>query len=320
MTGPTPAEMFANRLRKRWRTQKSWAARAGVSCLRVYDRDIPEVPLTVDRYEDAAVVSDRRKFDDELADQAWLPAMLAAVATELAIAPSEIFVKQRRPQGHREAGQQYERVAEQGAWRNVREGGHHFWVNLSDYLDTGLFLDHRRTRARVGAEAAGRRMLNLFSYTGAFTVYAARGGAVSSTSVDMSRTYLDWAGRNWAANGLDDQLHRRVQADTRAFLADARAQRTRWDLAVVDPPTFSNSARMDYTWDVQRDHAALLADVVAVMAPGGVVWFSTNRDRFTFDGSTLPAGATVADVTRDTLPEDMRQRAHHAFRIALPGR
>ena len=119
MTGPTPAEMFANRLRKRWRTQKSWAARAGVSCLRVYDRDIPEVPLTVDRYEDAAVVSDRRKFDDELADQAWLPAMLAAVATELAIAPSEIFVKQRRPQGHREAGQQYERVAEQGAWRTT---------------------------------------------------------------------------------------------------------------------------------------------------------------------------------------------------------
>jgi 23S rRNA G2069 N7-methylase RlmK/C1962 C5-methylase RlmI len=313
------AEMLANRLRKRLRVLRPWAARHGVSCWRLYDHDIPDVPLTIDWYDGAAVVSDRRRFDDELADAGWLPAMRAAIASALGIEDDAIHVRARRQQKDRQAGGQYQRVADAGAWRTVREGGHTFWVNLSDYLDTGLFLDHRPTRARVGAEAGGRRVLNLFCYTGSFTVYAARGGASASTSVDLSRTYLDWAGRNWDANGLDGDRHVRQQADIREFLAAARARGQRWDLAVVDPPTFSNSKSMNYTWDVQRDHAALLRDVAAVMAPAGVIWFSTNRARFTFDPSGLPAGHTVADLTRETIPEDFRDtHAHRAYRVVVP--
>ena len=170
----------------------------------------------------------------------------------------------------------------------------------------------------VASEASGKRFLNLFAYTGAFTVYAATAGAIASTTVDLSKTYLEWAGRNWAANAIDERVHVRVHADVRRFLADAAAARSRWDLAIVDPPTFSSSARMDYTWDVQRDHAALLADVAAVMSPGGVVWFSTNRRRFALDPDAAPAGAAVEDLTAATIPPDFRdQRVHHVWRIRL---
>jgi len=311
--------MLANRLRKRWRALTPWATRERVTCFRVYDHDIPEVPLTIDHYQGDLVVSDRRRFDDELADSAWLPAMQAAIATALAIAPARLFVRHRERLTDRQAGHQYERLAEAKVERLVDEGGHKFWVNLSDYLDTGLFLDHRPTRARVAAEAHGKRVLNLFCYTGSFTVYAATAGAVSSTSVDLSRTYLDWAGRNWDANGLDHARHRRVAADVREHLGEARRRGERWDLAVVDPPTFSNSKRMDYTWDIQRDHPGLLADVAAVMAPGGVIWFSTNRDRFKLDAGAAPRGATVTDETAATIPPDVRDpHAHRAWRIALP--
>ncbi|MEZ4368446.1 MAG: class I SAM-dependent methyltransferase [Kofleriaceae bacterium] len=313
------AEMLGNRLRKRWRALRPWAAREGVTCFRVYDRDIPEVPLTIDHYQGDLVVSDRRRFDDELADDAWLPAAQTAIAAALGIPAERTFVRRRQRLTERQAGHQYERLAEARVERWVDEGGHRFWINLSDYLDTGLFLDHRPTRARFAAEAGDRRVLNLFSYTGSFTVYAAGGGARTSTSVDLSRTYQDWAGRNWAANGLADERHRRVAGDVRAFLADARASGARWDLAIVDPPTFSNSKRMAYTWDVQRDHAGLLADVAAVMAPGAVVWFSTNRERFKLDPAAAPTGATITDETAATIPPDVRDpHAHRAWRIALP--
>ncbi|HET7503011.1 MAG TPA: class I SAM-dependent methyltransferase, partial [Kofleriaceae bacterium] len=204
-------------------------------------------------------------------------------------------------------GEQYERRTGGGAWRTVGEGGHKFRVNLSDYVDTGLFLDHRITRARVATEPA-RTMLNLFGYTGAFSVYAAAAG-MQTTTVDLSNTYLEWAAENLALNRLSSEL---VRADVREFLADARGAGRRWDLVVVDPPTFSNSKRMDYTWDVQRDHAALLDDVLAVCR--GTVWFSTNRRRFKLE----PPGPdrVVTDMTRATLPPDFRDaRVHQAFRI-----
>jgi 23S rRNA G2069 N7-methylase RlmK/C1962 C5-methylase RlmI len=325
------AEMLANRVRRNARHLGKWARREGVTCWRVYDRDIPEVPLTIDRYEGALVVADLRRFVGEAADPdeeeekpratddpGWLDAMIEAARDVLGVAAADVFRKRRVRQAGRREGHQYERLAEVGAWREVGEAGRRFWVNLSDYLDTGLFLDHRITRARFAAEAAGKRVLNLFAYTGAFTVYAATAGAIASTSVDLSKTYVEWAGRNWRANAIDDAAHARVHADVRRFLADARAARSRWDLAIVDPPTFSSSARMAYTWDVQRDHAALLADVAAVMAPGGVVWFSTNRRRFTLDPAAAPPGATVEDLTAQTIPPDFRDpKIHHAFRLAL---
>jgi 23S rRNA G2069 N7-methylase RlmK/C1962 C5-methylase RlmI len=312
--------MLANRVRKNARHLGKWARRESVTCWRVYDRDIPELPLTVDSYEGALVINDYRAFErgdgegeGDGGGDAWLDAAVAAVRD--ALPPGEVFVKRRERFAHRGAGQQYERQDERqsdpldaGAWRTVHEGGHQFRVNLSDYVDTGLFLDHRITRARVAAEPA-RTMLNLFGYTGAFSVYAAAAG-MQTTTVDLSNTYLEWAAENLALNGLAGEL---VRDDAREFLAAARRRGRRWDVVVVDPPTFSNSKRMDGTWDVQRDHAALLDDVLAVCS--GAVWFSTNRRRFTLE---LPdAGLAITDMTRATIPPDFRDpRVHHAYRIA----
>ena len=302
-------EMLANRVRKNARHLAKWAKREAITCFRVYDRDIPEIPITVDTYEGALVINDYREFEREDAD-AWLDAAVAAV--QAALAPTEVFVKRRERLAHHAAGQQYERQADRSVWRTVREGGHAFRVNLSDYVDTGLFLDHRITRARAAAEPA-RSMLNLFAYTGSFSVYAAAAG-MQTTTVDLSNTYLEWAAENLALNRLTSEL---VRADVREFLASARRAGRRWDLVVVDPPTFSNSKRMDGTWDVQRDHAALLEDALAVCS--GTVWFSTNRRRFKLE---LPDDAlAITDMTRATIPPDFRdQKIHHAYRIARAGR
>ena len=303
--GVTAMDMLANRVRKNARHLGKWAKREGVTCWRVYDRDIPEIPITIDTYEGALVINDYRAFESSV-DEAWLDAAVAAAKD--ALAASEVHVKRRERLAHHAAGQQYERQAERGAWRTVGEGGHKFRVNLSDYVDTGLFLDHRITRARATAEPA-RTMLNLFAYTGAFSVYAAAAG-MQTTTVDLSNTYLEWAAENLALNRLTGEL---VRADVREFLVDAHRAGRRWDLVVVDPPTFSNSKRMDGTFDVQRDHAALLDDVLAVCS--GVVWFSTNRRRFKLE---LPDPAlAVADMTHATIPPDFRdQKIHHAYRIA----
>lgn len=301
--------MLANRVRKNARHLGKWARREAVTCWRVYDRDIPEFPITVDTYEGALVINDYRAFESEPGDDAWLDAAVAAVTSAITPAPppGDVFVKQRERLAHRGAGQQYERQADRGVWRTVHEAGHKFRVNLSDYVDTGLFLDHRITRARVAAEPA-RTMLNLFGYTGAFSVHAAAAG-MQTTTVDLSNTYLAWAAENLAENQLTGEI---IHADVREFLADARRADRRWDLAVVDPPTFSNSKRMDYTWDIQRDHAALLADVLAVC---DVVWFSTNRRRFQLE--LADPDLVITDMTRATIPPDFRDpKVHHAYRIA----
>jgi 23S rRNA G2069 N7-methylase RlmK/C1962 C5-methylase RlmI len=296
------AEMVANRVRKNARHLAKWARREAVTCYRLYDRDIPEVPITVDSYEGALVVHDVRI---DAGDTGWLTAV--ADAARDAAGATELHVKRRERLTDRRAGHQYERLDDAGAWRVVHENHLAFRVNLSDYVDTGLFLDHRLTRARVAAEPA-RTLLNLFAYTGAFAVHAAAAG-LATTSVDLSATYLEWARANLAGNHLAGEL---VQADVREFLAEARRAGRRWDVAVVDPPTFSNSKRMAYTFDVQRDHAALLDDVRSVT--DGVVWFSTNRRKFRFDWD--PRGATWTDETRATTPPDFRHRPHHAFRVA----
>ena len=307
-------QMLANRVRKNARHLGKWARRERVTCWRVYDRDIPELPLTVDTYEGALVINDYRHGapEERGGGDAWLDEAVAVIAG--ALDATDVFVKQRERLVGRRFGHQYERLGDAGAWRTVQEGGHAFRVNLGDYVDTGLFLDHRITRALVAREPA-RTMLNLFGYTGAFSVHAAAAG-MQTTTVDLSRTYLDWAGENLALNRLSGEL---VHADVREFLADARHRGRRWDLAVVDPPTFSNSKRMNYTWDVQRDHAALLGDVLEVIADGGVVWFSTNRRRFQLELAAWGALA-IEDRTRATIPPDFRDaKVHHAFRLAKRG-
>jgi 23S rRNA G2069 N7-methylase RlmK/C1962 C5-methylase RlmI len=294
--------MFANRVRKNARHLAKWAKRAGVTCYRVYDRDIPELPVTLDTYEGALVMSDYRI---DPSDGAWLDAL--ADAAQATLDARECFAKRRERLVDRQEGHQYERLDDAAATRVVHEAGLQFRVNLSDYVDTGLFLDHRATRERVAAEP-GASLLNLFSYTGAFSVYAAKAGK-RTTSVDLSKTYLDWARDNLELNRLDGEL---VHADVREFLAEARGAGRRWDVAIVDPPTFSNSKRMDYTFDIQRDHAALLADVEAVVT--GPIWFSTNRQRFklAYDGTR-----TVTDETRTTAPPDFRGTPHRAWRLAI---
>jgi 23S rRNA G2069 N7-methylase RlmK/C1962 C5-methylase RlmI len=302
-------EMLANRVRKNARHLGKWAKREHVTCWRIYDRDIPELPITVDTYEGALVINDYRHLDEHGergGGDAWLDDAVGAVRD--ALGASEVFVKQRERLVARREGQQYERVADAGAWRTVHEGGHRFRVNLSDYIDTGLFLDHRITRAKAAAEPAST-MLNLFAYTGSFSVYCAAAG-MQTTSVDLSKTYLEWAAENLALNALRGEI---IHADVREFLADAQRAGRRWDLAVVDPPTFSNSKRMDYTWDVQRDHLALLDDVAAVAK---TIWFSTNRRRFKLEWSR--PGADLRDETRATIPPDFRDpKIHHAYRIVM---
>jgi len=301
------AEMLANRVRKNARHLGKWAKRERVTCWRVYDRDIPELPITIDTYEGVLVVNDYRHVDEageRGGGDAWLLEMVAAA--KAALGAGEAYIKQRERLVGRREGHQYEKGGED-VWRTVHEGGHAFRVNLGGYIDTGLFLDHRITRAQAAAEPA-RTMLNLFAYTGSFSVYCAAAG-MQTTTVDLSKTYLDWAGENLALNQLASEL---VHADVREFLHDARAAGRRWELAVVDPPTFSNSKRMDYTWDVQRDHAALL-DAVAAVAD--VIWFSTNRRRFKLEWAS-PRHA-ITDETHATIPPDFRDgKIHHAFRIA----
>jgi 23S rRNA (cytosine1962-C5)-methyltransferase len=243
--------------------------------------------------------------------------MVEAAAAELGVPIARTFLKMRKRQ---RAGGQYEKLDQRQALLTVREGGLSFQVNLSDYLDTGLFLDHRQTRGLVRAEAAGRRMLNLFCYTGSFSVYAAAGGAAETVSVDLSNTYLEWTRTNLAANGFKDAgRHRTVRDESRAFL-EHRANRGEppFDLVVVDPPTFSRSAKSGTPWDVEQDHAGLLELVAANLAPGGIVYFSTNFRRFHLDEQRVAARYTLREITNRTIPEDFRnERIHRAWRMVL---
>lgn len=228
---------------------------------------------------------------------------------------ASIHWRTRRPQ---KGGAQYEAIAQEGERLVVEEGGLKFLVNFTDYLDTGLFLDHRPVRARIRELAAGRRFLNLFCYTGAATVCAAAGGAAATTSVDLSRTYLDWARRNLEVNGIRGDAHRLVQEDCLAWLAEDDGER--YDLVFLDPPTFSNSKRMARDFDVQRDHAALVQDALARLAPAGLLLFSTNFRRFRLDDAAL-VDLDVRDITRETIPRDFARdsRIHHCFEIRRGG-
>ena len=302
------AEEFASRLKKRARHLRRWPSR-GITCYRLYERDIPEVPLVVDRYEDRLHMAEfARPHDRTPAEHAdWLDLMIRTAADVMEIHPAHVHMKYRDRQ---RGSSQYERRGSQGDSLVVREGGLKFLVNLSDYLDTGLFLDHRTTRRMFRETAAGRRVLNLFAYTGTFSVYAAAGGAVETTTVDLSHTYLDWYAKNMDLNGMDAGRHRRVPADVPTFVRDLHPD-VMFDLAIVDPPTFSNSKSTSRDWEVQRDHADLLANVLRHISPGGIVFFSTNFRRIKFQEDAVNRLATVREISQQTVPEDFRNRRIH---------
>ncbi len=309
------AEEFANRLRKRARHLRRWPTKRGITCYRLYERDIPEVPLVVDHYEDALHIAEfERPHARTAAEHAdWLDHMVRTAGEVLEVSRENIFIKHRARQ---RGSEQYTRFARSESTRVVHEGGLKFLVNLSDYLDTGLFLDHRITRSMVREAAIGTRFLNLFSYTGAFSVYAAAGGAVSTTSVDLSANYLDWAQENMKLNGFDGDNHRGICGDVDDFLSSLNSDE-KFDLAVVDPPTFSNSKQLETDWDIQRDHTQLLRKVFEHMAPGGVIIFSTNSRRFKFDELAYPDVA-IHEISRQTVPEDFRnKRIHRCWRMTV---
>jgi 23S rRNA (guanine2445-N2)-methyltransferase / 23S rRNA (guanine2069-N7)-methyltransferase len=316
------AQMFANRLRKNLKQLGDWAKRESIDCFRVYDADMPEYAFAIDRYssgegEPWLVVQEYAapKSIQPQAARARRHEALTVIPRVFALPADRIYVRERRQQ---KEGSQYEKMAHERRFEIVREGHFKFSVNFDDYLDTGLFLDHRLTRRMVGELAKGKRFLNLFAYTGTATVYAAAGGAVASTTVDMSRTYLDWAKRNLALNNLAHPQHGFVQADCIAWLADEQNSPRRFDLMFIDPPTHSRSKRMEDDFDVQRDHVQLLQAAARLLAPGGVIVFSNNYTRFKLDAGALTNFA-IEDVTRTTLPRDFERnpRIHRAYILRL---
>lgn len=314
------AQMFANRLRKNLDALGKWARRERVSCYRAYDADMPEYSFAVDLYGNG----ERYAYVQEYAAPPTVPeervrtrrAEVVAVLPEvLGLDPEQIWFRTRR---RRKGLDQYTKVGSEQEFHEVAEGGLKFLVNFDDYLDTGLFLDHRPIRARLRELSAGRRFLNLFGYTGSASVYAAAGGARSTTTVDMSRTYLDWTRRNLELNGFGGREHVLVQADALEWLGGAPA--AGWDLVFLDPPTFSNSKRMSGTLDVQRDHVRLLEDTVRLLAPEGLLVFSTNYTRFELDTAAL-AGLAIEDISRATIPKDFERspRIHRCFLVRRAG-
>jgi 23S rRNA (cytosine1962-C5)-methyltransferase len=298
---------FANRLRKNRRHWDEWARRRGITCYRLYDRDIPEFPLAIDWYEGEVHTQVFARKGQEPLDESQEGAIGAAICQALEIPDQALAFKTRQ----RQRGlAQYEKTGQQGRPRVVSEGGLKFEVDLHSYLDTGLFLDHRETRALVRQQAAGRRMLNLFAYTGSFSVYAAAGGALATTSVDLSNTYQAWTRRNLELNGFSGDDHQLERADVFAYLDRAVRERRLFGLIVLDPPSFSNSKKMQEILDVQRDHRRLIEACLELLTPNGELYFSTNRRRFKLDPD-LERLTGCEEITRQTLPEDFKRHPAH---------
>jgi len=304
------AQMFANRLIKNQKRLKKWLKQSGETSYRVYDADMPEYALAVDRYGDRVHVQEYAAPSSINPAQAQkrLYDALEVMPEALNVDASKIYIKRRERQT---GSAQYQKRAASGERFEVQEGTARLWVNLRDYLDTGLFLDHRPVRRMLGEMASGKRFLNLFCYTATATVQAALGGASDSVSVDMSNTYLEWAKDNFALNKLDTRLHRVVRDDCFRWLETANAE---FDLIFMDPPTFSNSKKMRDTLDVQRDHPRLVELAMARLAPGGTLVFSNNQRRFKLDES-LSERYAVEDITGRSFDPDFQRRTnlHHVF-------
>jgi 23S rRNA (cytosine1962-C5)-methyltransferase len=298
--------MFGNRLVKVFRHLSKQAKRLGVSCYRLYDHDLPEFPFCIELYGDKLYVAEykRRHGMTEEEHDGWMEESLSVMSEILGLSKENIFLKLRQ----RKAGRlgQYQRLDKSKNELVVEENGLKFIVNLSDYLDTGLFLDHRITRQMVMEQCEGKKVLNLFSYTGSFSVYAAAGGATEVVTVDLSKTYLQWAEKNMQLNNfIDVAKYKYVHADVLQYLKTAPAGY--FDLIIMDPPTFSNSKRMDDFLDIQRDHVQLINDCMAALKPGGVLFFSTNYRKFILDKEKIKASG-IKDITKATTPFDFEGR------------
>lgn len=302
MIDPVKAEMFRNRLSKVFKHKSKLARRQQILCYRIYDHDLPEFPFSIELYEDQLYIAEylrRHGMEDEVHD-AWMDECKDIIAEIVGIPIERMNFKLRKRMSHKD--EQYEKISTEKEYSTVLEDGLKFLVNLTDYLDTGLFLDHRITRKMVRNTCANKRVLNLFCYTGSFSVYAAAGGASSVTSVDLSKTYLAWAEDNMTINLFKDkQAYQFIHADVKQYLKTL--QPNSFDLVIMDPPTFSNSKRMKDILDIQRDHAELINDVLEAMTPGGQLYFSTNFVRFQLDATAIHS-TQIKDITKATTPFD----------------
>lgn len=331
------ATMFANRLKKRFEHYKKWAKKQNLTAYRIYDRDIPEIPLCVDYYgfiDDSGSTVDRyacmaffeRPYEkDPLEEDIWLDVMREQVVNVLSLPPNHVLFKMRRRQRGIE---QYEKKRVlKSIFGVVNEGELLFGVNLSDYLDTGLFLDHRPLRQILLKSAKDKRVLNLFGYTGALSVAAAKGGASYVQTVDLSNTYLDWAGANLELNGFEDnRQYPRTRFDVVEFLAlEVRkcqsGTKAGFDLILLDPPTFSNSKKTEDVLDTNKQWPMLVRDCLLLLNPGGELYFSTNSRKLSFDTKLVPATVhghriLVEDMTEVSIPEDFKNhRIHRCWKL-----
>ena len=295
-------QMFQNRLSKVYKHREKQARRMGISCYRLYDKDLPEFPVSIDLYDNRVCVSEYKAKHNltEEQHQQWLEGTVEVISSILAIPEEEIYTKERRRKSNRQA--QYQKTAEEKEFFEVKENGLTFLVNLSDYLDTGLFLDHRITRKMLMDEVKDKKMLNLFAYTGSFSVYAAAGGAAEVVTVDLSNTYIDWAKRNFDANFfVDHHKYKFVVADVKQYLETLTPDT--FDVVVMDPPTFSNSKKMKDFLDIQEDHVELINQTLRAMKPGGILYFSNNARKFELQHHKIEA-TTIKDITKATTPFD----------------
>jgi 23S rRNA (cytosine1962-C5)-methyltransferase len=305
--------MFRNRLEKVFRHLGKQARRQGISCYRIYDHDIPEFPFIIEVYGDKLYVSEYKRqhqLTEEL-HEAWLEEATAVMSEVIGIERKDIYLKLRkRKEGRTD---QYQKLDEARNEFVVTENGLQFLVNLSDYLDTGLFLDHRITRQMVKEASAGKRVLNLFCYTASFSVYAISGGAALVESVDLSKTYLQWSQRNKELNFPEYEKATFVPADVLQYLQTLPQES--FDLIIMDPPTFSNSKRMEDFLDIQQDHVTLINDCMQLLAPGGVLFFSTNYRKFNLEKNRIKA-TDIKDITKATTPFDFAGKLHRqCFKI-----
>lgn len=293
--------MFRNRLQKVFRHLSKLAAKQNISCYRLYDHDLPEFPFIIELYNNKLYVAEYRRrhglTDEEHAS--WLNECKKIMAEAVNILPGNIFLKLRKRKPGRLG--QYQKINEEKNEFVVEEGGLKFIVNLSDYLDTGLFLDHRLTRQMIRKLAEGKKVLNLFCYTGSFSVYAAAGNASKLVSVDLSKTYLNWAERNMQLNFPEYKNHLIVHADVKQYLKQLAKEST--DLIVLDPPTFSNSKRMEDFLDIQKDHVELINDCVRILSENGILFFSTNYTKFQLEAGNINA-SEIKNCTKQTIPFD----------------
>lgn len=306
--------MLANRVKKRFKHLSKRFKRQNIEIFRLYDWEIPEIRAVVDWYAGHLVIAE---YTRQHSVPQWLPMMAEALAQALDVPMENVHLKERRV--GKMDGKRYERLDQTNARIVMNERDLKFFINPSDYVDTGLFSDHRNTRQMVRQMAAGKDFLNLYCYTGSFSCYAAKGGARSTLSVDRSDTAISWAGENMALNGLGSETNVLVQAPTFDFLKQAADNNQTFDLAVVDPPSFSTSRDNNEEFDISRDHPQLLLAVVKVMRPGATLFFSTNHQNFSPRMGTLPVQETL-EITAKTIPEDYQHKnktIHRCWKILV---